>query len=77
MLSIEEIKLLIEKLEKIKEEDFQKLIDENLKVLKSLATTIEINNTHMIKRLDKTKTWYQMDNDFKMKNVDIHRPMKN
>ena len=67
MLSIEEIKLLIEKLEKIKGEDFQKLIDDNLKVLKSLATTIEINNSHMIKRLDKTKTWYKMDNDFKMK----------
>ena len=31
MLSIEEIKLLIEKLEKIKGHDFQKLIDDNLK----------------------------------------------
>ena len=31
MLSIEEIKLLIEKLEKVKKEDLQELIDSNLK----------------------------------------------
>ena len=34
MLSIEEIKLLIEKLEKVKKEDLQELIDSNLKILK-------------------------------------------
>ena len=34
MLSIEEIKLLIEKLEKVKKEDLQALIDSNLKILK-------------------------------------------
>ena len=33
MLSIEEIKLLIEKLEKIKEADLQKLINSNLKIV--------------------------------------------
>ena len=44
MLSIEEIKLLIEKLEKIKKHDFQKLIDDNLKILKDLATAVDINN---------------------------------
>ena len=36
MLSIEEIKLLIEKLEKAKQEDFQEMIDQNLKILKLL-----------------------------------------
>ena len=33
MLSIEEIKLLIEKLEKVKEHDLAKILDSNLKVL--------------------------------------------
>jgi ubiquinone/menaquinone biosynthesis C-methylase UbiE len=65
MLSIEEIKLLIEKLERVKEEDFKKLIDDNLKILKDLATSIEITNTEMIGRLDKTVSWYRMDNDQK------------
>ena len=40
MLSIEEIKLLIDKLEKIKEEDLHKLIDSNLKILKDLLILI-------------------------------------
>jgi ubiquinone/menaquinone biosynthesis C-methylase UbiE len=61
MLSIEEIKLLIEKLEKVKKEDFQQLIDSNLKILKDLATTIEVNNHEMIGRLDKTISWFKMD----------------
>ena len=37
MLSIEEIKLLIEKLEKVKKEDLQELIDSNLKILKDVV----------------------------------------
>jgi len=37
MLSIEEIKLLIEKLEKVKKEDLQELIDSNLQILKDIA----------------------------------------
>jgi ubiquinone/menaquinone biosynthesis C-methylase UbiE len=65
MLSIEEIKLLIEKLEKIKGEDFQQLLDSNLKILKDLATTIEVNNSEMIDRLDKTITWFKIDTDKK------------
>jgi hypothetical protein len=65
MLSIEEIKLLIEKLEKIKTEDFQKLINDNLKILKDLATTVDINNQDQINRLDKTKDWYAKDMDWR------------
>ena len=61
MLSIEEIKLLIEKLEKLKDEDFQKIVDENLTILKNLATTVDINNQDQIDRLDKTKDWYAKD----------------
>ena len=61
MLSIEEIKLLIEKLEKIKETDLQKLIDSNLKILKDLAIAIDANNKEEINRLDKTVEWFGLD----------------
>ena len=40
MLSIEEIKLLIEKLERVKKEDLQELIDSNLRILKDLDNLI-------------------------------------
>ena len=56
MLSIEEIKLLIEKLEKVKKEDLQDLIDFNLKLLKDIAVAVDANNKEIINRLDKTPT---------------------
>jgi len=62
MLSIEEIKLLIEKLEKLKKQDVQGLIDFSLKTLKTLANTIDIQNSDQINRLDKTLSWFAMDN---------------
>ena len=49
MLGIEEIKLLIEKLKKVKKEDLQKLIDSNLKILEDLALSIDANNSEEIK----------------------------
>ena len=61
MLSIEEIKLLIEKLEKVKKEDLQKLIDSNLKILKDLAIAVDANNEEEINRLDKTVEWFSLD----------------
>ena len=61
MLSIEEIKLLIEKLEKVKKEDLQKLIDSNLKILKDLAIAVDANNNEEINRLDKTVEWFNLD----------------
>ena len=61
MLSIEEIKLLIEKLKKVKKEDLQKLIDSNLKILEDLALSIDANNSEEINRLDKTEEWYRLD----------------
>jgi len=61
MLSIEEIKLLIEKLENVKKEDLQKLIDSNLKILKDLASAVDANNDEEINRLDKTIEWYKLD----------------
>jgi ubiquinone/menaquinone biosynthesis C-methylase UbiE len=73
MLSIEEIKLLIEKLEKVKKEDLQELIDSNLKILKDLALAVDANNNEIIDRLDKTPEWFQKDIDSKIKNpvIDI------
>ena len=67
MLSIEEIKLLIEKLEKVKKEDLQKLIDSNLKILKDLALAVDANNDRVIDRLDKTPDWFRLDNEQKQK----------
>ena len=61
MLSIEEIKLLIEKLEKVKKEDLEKLIETNLKILKDIAVAIDANNQQEINRLDKTIQWFNLD----------------
>jgi ubiquinone/menaquinone biosynthesis C-methylase UbiE len=67
MLSIEEIKLLIEKLEKVKKEDLQELIDSNLKILKDLELAVDANNKEVIDRLDKTPEWFRQDLDQKKK----------
>jgi hypothetical protein len=61
MLSIEEIKLLIEKLERVKKEDLQELIDTNLQILKDLELAVDANNKQMIDRLDKTTKWFERD----------------
>ena len=65
MLSIEEIKLLIEKLERVKKEDLQELIDCNLSILKDLALAVDANNKEVIDRIDKTPEWYKRDLDQK------------
>jgi len=67
MLSIEEIKLLIEKLEKAKATDFQELIDTNLKVLKDLELAVDANNSEEIDRLDKSEDWFAIDLEQKRK----------
>ncbi len=67
MLSIEEIKLLIEKLEKVKKEDLQELIDSNLKILKDIAVAVDANNEQVIDRLDKTPDWFRQDMEQKLK----------
>ena len=71
MLSIEEIKLLIEKLERVKKEDLQKLIDSNLKILKDLAVAVDANNEEEINRLDKTTEWFKLDLEQKRKKPNI------
>ena len=65
MLSIEEIKLLIEKLEKVKSADLQKLIDSNLKILKDLETAVDANNTEQIHKFNKPLNWFRKDLEFK------------
>ena len=65
MLSIEEIKLLIEKLERVKREDLQELIDSNLSILKDLELAVDANNKEVIDRIDKTPEWYKRDLDQK------------
>ena len=65
MLSIEEIKLLIEKLEKAKESDFRALIETNLKILKDIEMAVDANNSKVIQRLDKTPEWFKKDLDWK------------
>ena len=67
MLSIEEIKLLIEKLEKAKESDFRDLIDRNLRILKDIEMAVDANNSQIIQRLDKTPEWFKKDLDWKEK----------
>ena len=62
MLSIEEIKLLIEKLQKVKKEDLQALIDSNLKILKDIELAVDANNKEEIDRLDKTPEWFRRQN---------------
>jgi len=61
MLSIEEIKLLIEKLERVKKKDLQELIDHNLKILKDIETAVDANNKEVTDRLVKTPEWFIRD----------------
>ena len=68
MLSIEEIKLLVEKLKHIKKQDVKGLIMDNLKILEDLVETIDANNSEMINRLDKTVNWFNIDNQQKLAN---------
>jgi hypothetical protein len=67
MLSIEEIKLLIEKLERVKKENLQELIDSNLKILKDIELAVDANNSEIIDRMDKTPEWFLRDLDQKIK----------
>ena len=67
MLSIEEIKLLIEKLERVKKEDLQQLIESNLKTLKDIELAVDANNKQLIDRLDKTPEWFRIDLEHKTK----------
>ena len=59
--------MLIEKLEQVKKEDLQELIDSNLKILKDIELAVDANNKEVIDRLDKTPEWFRRDLEQKTK----------
>ena len=65
MLSIEEIKLTIDTLKKLKKENFQDFIDRYLKKLEELAQKVDLYNHDQIKQLDKTTDWFLEDLNWK------------
>ena len=77
MLSIEEIKLLIEKLEKVKKEDFQQLIDTNLQVLLDLKEALEKNEWNLTRPSKKSKAWYIKDLEYKKENPVVNELLAN
>ena len=67
MLSVEEIKLIIEKLEKANSKDLTKMVEGTLATFKELAHTLDIYNEGHIKKFDKPVSWFQMDVERKRK----------
>ena len=61
MLSIEEIKLLKEKLQKLKGTDWEKFLKEQIQILTDLELTVDAHNKDEIDRLDKTLDWFRED----------------
>ena len=61
MLSIEEIKLLKEKLQKLKGTDWEKFLSEQIQLLTDIELTVDANNKEQINRLDKTLDWLRRD----------------
>tara|TARA_E500000178_G_scaffold319966_1_gene342703 strand:+ start:2185 stop:3084 length:900 start_codon:yes stop_codon:yes gene_type:complete len=61
MLSIEEIKLTIDTLKKLKNEDFKEFIDLYLEKLEKLALQVDAYNDEQIKQYDKPLDWFEKD----------------
>jgi len=69
MLSIEEIKLLIEKLEKLEDaKDLRSAVKQNLRIFRDLVLAVDANNNEVINRLDKTPAWFRNDLQQKAQN---------
>jgi len=68
MLSIQEIKLLIEKLKKLEKVDFHQFVKQFQTHLEDLAYTVDLYNNEQIQRIDKSKEWYQKDLDWRESN---------
>ena len=73
MLSIEEIKLLKEKLLKLKGTDWEKFLGDQIQILESLEHTVDANNAYMTKRIGKTIDWYKKDLEYKRQNPNTDR----
>ena len=65
MLSIEEIKLLKEKLLKLKGTDWEKFLSEQIQLLTDLEMAVDAQNEDEINRLDKTVEWFRKDLEIK------------
>ena len=61
MLSIEEIKLLKENLEKLKGTDWEKFLGDQIALLNALELAVDASNTEQINRIDKTLDWHRLD----------------
>ena len=65
MLSIEEIKLLKEKLQKLKGTDWEKFLGEQIELLENIEKSVDATNQVEIDRLDKTMDWFRKDLEYK------------
>lgn len=65
MLSIQEIKLLLEKLERLEAEDWKEFVKLYKTKLQDLAYAVDAYNDDQIAQLDKTKDWFQQDLDWR------------
>ncbi len=65
MLSIEEIKLLKEKLQKLKGTDWETFLGEQIQLLEKIERSVDATNSTQIDRLDKTLDWYREDIKYK------------
>ena len=73
MLSIQEIKLMVEKLERLEKEEWQKFVNSYKRKLQDLADTVDAYNNDQIAQLDKTKDWFAKDLDWKHeRKVELH-----
>lgn len=77
MLSIEEIKLLKEKLLKLKGTDWEKFLGEQIQILTDIELAVDANNQEVIDRLDKTPEWFQKDLDYKVNSPVVSEELYN
>jgi len=71
MLSIQELKLMIEKLDRFDENDLKTFIGDFKQKLSDLAVTVDAYNDDQIAQLDKPKQWYQKDLDWRHERKDV------
>ena len=74
MLSIEEIKLLKEKLKNLEDTDWKQFLAQQIQILTDLEFAIDAKNEQEINRLDKTIAWFSKDLEHK-KNNPVVDPM--
>ena len=77
MLSIEEIKLLIEKLRILKKAHFYKIINNHLTVLEDLHDALEKNEWNMAKPSKKSRAWFMKDLEYKKENPVVNELLAN